>query len=1490
MKNQGSSKLRKIGLWVSLMVTFFVAASALTTARSAVTPSVTVDQSPLTVQQQLAPNITLMLDDSGSMAWDVIPDSPSSSTVDALVSSDINGLYYNPTTSYQPPFTVDGVTPYPTYSFTDSPVDGFNTATKVDLNAYDGSSDSANGTKPTFTASFTVVTPAVTTTYLACGSGSTYQASGTNSGKCVQVQPSPSAPTCSTPYTGIQGSGTTSVTCKTPSPTSYPGCPGGVAILTSGTNKNKCNNAPTYSSPGTSYCGSSPVLTFYTTKGGSGTTSTCTAPSTSTAALTCASTTYTVNTTDSSNNPGQCTAVTSPICNSGDTRSAGTCTHTVSQQTTEVVSMFTYTIKNGSTYTRYYVGDLGKCAKITAASPITVSNVSGQSFTVPVPAANCSDSDATRQNVANWFTYYHTRILMAKSGLMNAFATLDPTIRFGYGSINGSQASWISSTYSSTLRYPFTTATKSNNYLAAVQPFGNGDAGTQRANFWTWTSNVTPNNGTPLRQSLSAVGQYYMTNQPWQTDPTLSTDDKLACRSAYTILTTDGYWNSDSVTMPTYSGDVDGLPGTPAPSYFATLSCPSVTSPDTISLSGSNGSKVCSFTHVTQQAPTGKCTTTDTNNGYTYNATSQKCTKSGTTTTKTATLSCPTSSWTQSGSVPNVVCKLSTTSNLAPNGSCPTGGTYNSSTQKCENLTYDTVSNTGPSGASYIYSAAPPYSSGSAADGTSTLADVAMYYWLSDLRSDLTNEVPTSTEDPAFWQHMTTFTVGLFGQNFTLPGITPTGTTADQIFAWANGGSAIANFAWPTPNGSGNGIANNISDLVHAAVNGHGNFYSAADPKTFASGISDALKRVSERNGSGASLAANSTKLDTGTTTYQAVYFTGQWKGDIKAFAVDPSSGNIATTTTWTASASLPSAANRTIKTTANGSTAIDFVSGAALTSTQNAALGADAATQAAVINYLRGDASNEVRNNGDYRNRDTPMGDIVDSQPVYVSAPDANLFFGRTFTGSSSYATFAANNASRSPRLWVAANDGMLHGFYAGATTTTPALTAGQETYAYMPGSVILAGVANLANTNYGGNSLPHQYYNDGELTVADIYDSTAVKWRTVLVGTTGRGMAKAVYALDITNPAAPIFLWERYSGDGVTNSNYIGQIVGKPIIAQTADDGTSSTWSVLVGNGYNSTANTAALLQFNVLTGALTVRTTDTSTANGLASPGVWMSNVTSGVSTTAYAGDLNGNVWSFNLASTAAGTKIFTAKDSGNKAQPITAGMLPGKDPATGNVWLFFGTGRYLAQSELADHSVQTWYGIIVQSSSSTLVSNLSNGRSALTQRSIVAQLDATATTLAARAVSNPSANDMVGQSGWYIDLVPPDGTTHGERMVTPNQFQGSLLLGTTRVPESSDPCNPTGSGWIMALNPFSGTPPGATYFDINGDNAFTNSDKITSGGITYIVAGIGFSSIPNNPIFVGNTMLISFDNASTGKVDTAGTPGSLQRLSWRELVAQ
>jgi type IV pilus assembly protein PilY1 len=1253
-----------LGRLLATGVSVWLLGVAFTPALAATTP--VVEQAPLIIQKPLPPNIVLMLDDSGSMNWSVMPDYGylSDTSELGLINSDVNGVYYNPTVTYALPPKADG-TLYPKASFSAALVNGFAAGgNTVDLSTYRGAYDTYNGNY--------VGTPVKYSTSVADVGASTY------------------APN-STCQSGTQASGTYGGYCYFVDNSSVPAVP----------------------------------FNFFASNGY-----------------------FYVSRCQSTNDVYT------------DSTSGGTCTpgH----------SFFTYaTTNSGGGYTRHYVAKTtGDCAKAGLLSSV------------------CVESAAVQQNVANWYSYYHTRILMAQSGVMSAFSTIDSTYRIGFGSINGKNNGGL----------PSSTVTKNSKTIATVQPFGDGSSGTQRLNLWSWLIGIKPGSGTPLRLALDAVGQYYQTAQPWQTSAGDTTE--LACRQSYTILTTDGFWNGDSPGV----GNVDKTSAGPI---------------------------------------------------------------------------------------------------------------------------------TGPTNQPYTYTPAPPYSD----DNSDTLADVAMKYWVTDLRTAV-NEVPTNKADPAFWQHMVTFTLGLgflpvdgMGTPTTSDDVALPAT--DQIFQWANGGSALTNFSWPVPSADN---INNIADLEHAAVNGHGGFASAKTPTEFSQALKKALQRASDRVGTGASLAANSTQLKSGAFAYQANYYTGNWKGDLKAIAVDPNNGTLALTPTWTASGKLPAASSRNIYTynpSASPVAAVAFKTTTGLSSGELAALGSDATTQQNMISYLRGDASMELgKTGGVYRARETPLGDIVDSQPVYSGQPEANQFVGQAFTGTDTYLSYAS--VARQGLIFVAANDGMLHAFNA---------DTGAETYAYLPAAVITNGVKVLASPDYGTTAaVPHQFFNDGELTVADVYFGSA--WHTVAVGTTGRGLAKAIYALDVTDPANITLLWERSAGDGKTNADYIGQMTGKPVIAQTNDAGTADltgngNWSVLIGNGYNSKNGTAALLQFAVSGGALSVHPTDSATNNGLAAPAVWLDDLSVGISTVAYAGDALGRVWSFGLNTatttkvkgqnvttyaatpTTTGVKLFTATD-GTNPQPITAGMLIGKNPLTQDLWVFFGTGQYLSSSDLASSATQSWYGLIVDSATNGLAVNGTKGLSSLVKRSIIAETPGTAEVLntdgtvktaavaPARAVTAlPAPSDMGGKSGWYMNLLSPtsvtasDGkvtytpntTAQGERIVTPNQFQGNQLLATTRIPTAVDLCNPSGRGWIMAVDPFTGTNPKSSYFDLNGDGQINQpSDYIMVNGVAVATAGIGFSSLPNNPIFMGGSMLVSFDNGSATSISTSGTSNTLQRVSWRELIAQ
>jgi type IV pilus assembly protein PilY1 len=259
-------------------------------------------------------------------------------------------------------------------------------------------------------------------------------------------------------------------------------------------------------------------------------------------------------------------------------------------------------------------------------------------------------------------------------------------------------------------------------------------------------------------------------------------------------------------------------------------------------------------------------------------------------------------------------------------------------------------------------------------------------------------------------------------------------------------------------------------------------------------------------------------------------------------------------------------------------------------------------------------------------------------------------------------------------------------------------------------------------------------------------------------------------------------------------------------------------------------------------------------------------------------AYAGDLRGNVWKFSgLSSTPSASKLFEARDPTGAEQPITAAPLVGKDPETGIIWVFFGTGRYLGGNDPTDRQVQTWYGIKDTGTSMAT-------RSDLVQRDILAEGAINGTPV--RVIEEGTAADLTSRRGWFMDLVSPGSVgAQGERMVLPNRFQGSVLLGTTLIPDSRDACQPSGRSFVMAINPFTGARLDHTFFDASLDGQFTVQDQLSG----QTVSGVGFNpGLGGNPNFVENAMQGSLFNGTTVVMQTRGGAAEAGRLSWRELV--
>ncbi|CAN5394144.1 hypothetical protein BH11PSE11_BH11PSE11_12700 [soil metagenome] len=984
---------------------------------------------------------------------------------------------------------------------------------------------------------------------------------------------------------------------------------------------------------------------------------------------------------------------------------------------------------------------------------------------------------AEKQNYANWWSYYHTRILMAKTSIGLAFQDVrgwpvdtvtDPTdvdhfhARVGFTTISHN---------TDTASAKYLKIDDFNSTINTVAPHTNNN---QKQNFYTKLYAQGASGSTPLRGALSKAGRLYAgkLSSAVNGDPI-----QYSCQKNYTILMTDGYWNTASESSTYKNLDMSGT--------------------------GMGGS------------PIG-----DVDSG-------------------------------------NVADKPS----------------YDGS-----------------------------FSSGS-------LADIAYYYYHTDLRPGVcavcTNNVPRSgsdanskTEDVATHQHMTTFTIGL-GLNGRLrydPNYKS--QTSGDYFDILNG---LNGKKWPDPltSSASNSVIERIDDLWHAAVNGRGTYLSARNATDLEDGLKKALNSLGTVTGAGAAAGTSSLNPVPGdANAYIAKYNTGTWDGDLVAHPLDlnlasPTYGlPLTNTVLWSAGTKLaaripaPGAsevAPRVIKTGASPAGLKDF-QWASLTASEKTFLDNTKLSQYAswtapeiaagtgsnMLNFLRGWYQYEQQEGGAiqklYRNRRGGptnarynLGDITHSQPVYIKKPPY------AFTDAG-YTEFRTEKGARTGTVYVSSNDGMMHAFNG---------EFGDEIWAYVP-PMVFPNLWRLADEDYANR---HVYFVDGPTATADVKIGNDAldkdQWRTVIMASMGKG-ARGYFAMDVTDPSSPKVLWSFTAdpafstnpGDPLYSDPNIGYTYGAPLATKLAD----GTWVAVMTSGYNNIPEVAAypggptfaaadgkgyVFVIDMKTGKKlkTISTGQGSVASpsGLGKINLYVDNfIYDNKSELAYGGDLLGNMWRINLT---AGTvsKLFAA----GPLQPITTAPEIAKPDGT-NKMLYFGTGRYLGQSDLLNVDVQSIYAIKDNDSLGTV------SKAALSQLT---------QTLNAGAITGAASSS----SGWYVNF-----KESGERVAINPLLYAGVLVFSTSIP--LDPTNPSASACSTGGH-------GAIYeIDFGTGNSLVNlaltSPPVGVSGVQFL-EGQAQGGVKKINILTGDGNLVTNvlkDSTSLG----GGASGSdTTRVLWREL---
>ncbi|WP_232410967.1 pilus assembly protein [Methylophilus sp. 5] len=441
------------------------------------------------------------------------------------------------------------------------------------------------------------------------------------------------------------------------------------------------------------------------------------------------------------------------------------------------------------------------------------------------------------------------------------------------------------------------------------------------------------------------------------------------------------------------------------------------------------------------------------------------------------------------------------------------------------------------------------------------------------------------------------------------------------------------------------------------------------------------------------------------------------------------------------------------------------------------------------LVDYLRGNKTyedtgvNAVADNRWFRERLATLGDISQSRPAYFKASNVDYLD----PGYKAYK--AARKSQPSGTVYVGANDGMLHAFNA---------DNGNELWAFIPTPVI-ANLANLADKEYGSNY--HTNYVNGSPVVTDVCvsscSSESAVWRTILIsGLNGGG--RGYFALDVTAPEDPVLLWEFYAQASGTNST-LGYTFGNPLVTKMQD----GRWVVLLTSGYNNGTNARKLADGTFVSNAPTgngggylyVLDANTGSMVKTISTGVGSAAEPSGLgrisayadqmfenntALNVYGGDLNGNIWRFNI-NTGAATKIATLTDGGGGVQKITTQPELGK--VDNNKVVMVGTGKFLEPADLTNTPQNSAYVFKDNGQISPI------GRGQLTAQ--VLGGDRTVT------LSKDQAVNFDTGYGWVLDFPA------GERVnLDPLLLNGALMM-PTMVP-SSQACNGAGYGWFNFFN--------------------------------------------------------------------------------------
>lgn len=578
---------------------------------------------------------------------------------------------------------------------------------------------------------------------------------------------------------------------------------------------------------------------------------------------------------------------------------------------------------------------------------------------------------------------------------------------------------------------------------------------------------------------------------------------------------------------------------------------------------------------------------------------------------------------------------------------------------------------------------------------------------------------------------------------------------------------------------------------------------------------------------------------------------------------------------------------------------------------------------------YLKGDRSQEAVSVGvgQFRPRKSVLGDIINSSPVWVGYPATQNYLKGEWkdarnpaaamperTGQS-YQDYATANARRLNVVYAGSNDGFLHGFAAGSYSAPKQFdntdNTGKEVFAYMPGSV-LSRMHNPSKPalDFFNERYAHNFHNDAAAGTGDVFYNG--KWHTWIMSGLGAG-GNTVYALDVTDPETfseqnVVGEWSFDANDPVWRN--LGNTYGTPVFGRFHD----GNWGAVFGNGWCSTTDAANgnctasggpagiyVMSIDQASGRPSFRFISTGESGTPNDPN-GIAHVTpvdldgDRIYDYAYAGDLKGNVWRFDLTDTQGSSwatkqpqKIFTTQSG----QPISTKIVVSRAEKgnRGDVLLNFGTGLrkvgYTDEATTYATGTQSIYGLRDRQAAAfpngggTTAAQI-NGRTRLQQHRVTDRSKGT--------LSNDKVN-WTNYDGWYMDLETVNlglddkgkpNIQYEQVIYNPYLDQGKYFIVNTFINGSSPILTCTETQVTGYTYPFETTTGSVVrgFFDKNTENT-TKRSQYNAIGSPQLLRTVD-----------GKIWLLSKDSGGNVRLDEVFLPSELgtykiRRLSWREI---